>query len=1244
MKGSESIMSKKQMNKKSKASLLPLAVGVGVGALYGVNVPLDGSGHNVLNITAKAAEATLELPKAGADYTKDAGDTTHYNIIRDGTTLVIHNGLQYSTTYIAPTNYKVKALTLFNGEYYGAVVGKYDTKIIKYDPATHLWNEQAVLDGPVYNLIKTDSGLVAGGGSAGTYGADFRLYSSEDGKNWSTQISGYRSFSSTTSSDIGFFYTGTNYKEGAVVFGGMGKWTFVRESQDLKTFPVKQEIYGTYTDSVSASGTVVAVGSQATTNDPYGSIAVSKDGGDYQVIKLGVGEVLSGVTYGNGKFVAVGESYYLGALTYTSTDGVNWTRTIVPTEKKILRDIEWDAKNERFVAVGDGGKMLVSKDGVSWVTLSVGTGNNISLISMKDNVPDDFDYAAFNLYNFWAEVRALSYKELKDGEIEAMKERFETLKTETYEKVTATNLLYNLNTGVIKYIQQDFDKISSYNVMYQDFLTFKEKTELMPSGTFEEKKAQIEAIQKYESEITATKYPAPMSNYITSFKNEVTTPYLREKQLAEAIAYVEKAEQTLRQTDYDAALKKVQALPYNSQSPLTSRLNAIIQPVKFQEAKVAIENYKNDGTTANENIAVTKINDLTYNDKVKAQEIYFYVRMDKFDVLLSDYIEKPSPEKTEMLRNFLSATPSPNNTTNAVKVEKGNKFRDAVDVYAREFLPKNFALADTKFKAEYYLNSNKVTNSMSYAETQKFSATITLLQQMYSQSFTVGLVEAVEANPSDSAAKTKATTYINNLSSSFSQLKTHLTNRLQNANVDRYQKESETLLDSLTKEYNAELVKQAEVSISLVKDATKKETFMNQLDAIKEKEAVRQATEAVTNVEATPSYDGVEKATALVEVVKNAETKSALENRLDAVVEELKIADILSDIVIFEESPTVDAYNELLESVKEVKNEEKRAELKTAIEDVWNTHLLAVATASTKKAEETLSKEDYAQAVEDINVLVSGEEKDDLTNRIQEVAYQIQVNEVKTLVSTLEKTLNREDIDATLEEVNKLRDGEVKDVLIERVAQVEQVILVEDAKVAVTKLEENPNQEDLNVIKKSLENIRDGFEKTALEERIEAVQQSIYEAQATELVNLATENLTQDNLNKAKEVIAKMADGDAKDELTTAIELLQDTLDAKPVESMLEAFRTKLEAITKRPKKPEAEALVTQYNYIIKAIDQLRESIVKDNLETEAASVKELLDAVLKNGNHPQTAPGQIKKASILEKVATWISSNVLGR
>ena len=76
-----------------------------------------------------------------------------------------------------------------------------------------------------------------------------------------------------------------------------------------------------------------------------------------------------GVTYGDGLYVAVGES---GKLT-TSTDGTTWTTRTSGFGSTLIRDVTYG--DGLYVAVGIDGKLTTSTDGTTWTTRTSGFGS-----------------------------------------------------------------------------------------------------------------------------------------------------------------------------------------------------------------------------------------------------------------------------------------------------------------------------------------------------------------------------------------------------------------------------------------------------------------------------------------------------------------------------------------------------------------------------------------------------------------------------------------------------------------------------------------------------------------------------------------------------------------------------------------------------------------------------------------------------------------------------------------------------
>jgi hypothetical protein len=97
-----------------------------------------------------------------------------------------------------------------------------------------------------------------------------------------------------------------------------------------------------------------------------GKIAYSSDGVTWTAVSGPLpGEILRGVAWGGGKFVAVGGNNTM----VSSTDGETWASVIFTGH---LSDIAWGGTSgsEKFVAVGSGGTIVYSSDGATWTPVA----------------------------------------------------------------------------------------------------------------------------------------------------------------------------------------------------------------------------------------------------------------------------------------------------------------------------------------------------------------------------------------------------------------------------------------------------------------------------------------------------------------------------------------------------------------------------------------------------------------------------------------------------------------------------------------------------------------------------------------------------------------------------------------------------------------------------------------------------------------------------------------------------------
>ena len=126
---------------------------------------------------------------------------------------------------------------------------------------------------------------------------------------------------------------------------------------------VKMEMPG-YSCALSGvaygGGQFVAVGEE-------GTILTSPDGVTWTAQTSGTETVLYAVAYGGGKFVVVGFSNVF----YTSSDGINWTAHASGSPQYYHYAVAYDGS--QFVATGRNGVILTSPDGVHWTSRTSGT-------------------------------------------------------------------------------------------------------------------------------------------------------------------------------------------------------------------------------------------------------------------------------------------------------------------------------------------------------------------------------------------------------------------------------------------------------------------------------------------------------------------------------------------------------------------------------------------------------------------------------------------------------------------------------------------------------------------------------------------------------------------------------------------------------------------------------------------------------------------------------------------------------
>ncbi len=165
-----------------------------------------------------------------------------------------------------------------------------------------------------------------------------------------------------------------------------GHTSILRSTDGLRWTPGESEFEVPLSGVTFGSGRFIAVGA-TWYNDPYYGVVLSSDDGRDWCESLRVeGWSPRGVSWGNGLFVAIGNR----AAAFTSPDGVRWSSQQLPGTAG-LEAIAF--QNSRFVAISFENSILSSADGTNWTIgpfltdgqlTSVAGGNGLFVIVAGD--------------------------------------------------------------------------------------------------------------------------------------------------------------------------------------------------------------------------------------------------------------------------------------------------------------------------------------------------------------------------------------------------------------------------------------------------------------------------------------------------------------------------------------------------------------------------------------------------------------------------------------------------------------------------------------------------------------------------------------------------------------------------------------------------------------------------------------------------------------------------------------------
>ena len=241
---------------------------------------------------------------------------------------------------------------------------------------------------------------------------------------------------------------------------------------------------------------------------------------------------------------------------------------------------------------------------------------------------------------------------------------------------------------------------------------------------------------------------------------------------------------------------------------------------------------------------------------------------------------------------------------------------------------------------------------------------------------------------------------------------------------------------------------------------------------------------------------------------------------------------------------THDLNNQLKESKEEIKTSKNLKELESVKSLILELGLKLERLEESLNSLRSRVEEDFHDKITEVNILLE-KSKDVYSDAMDIIGEQVSIllAEIEEAVNLAEISNNQEDVNNARSLVEQLHEGENKDTLNSRLNLVQNNIILsikED-------IEDLNNVEDVDEIEKRIISLPDGERKAQLEEQLQAKVKELNNESllqtAIEAVKNARENMIQEAIDTAMELVKQLEEGEGKDNLLLELSNLQEKLD-----------------------------------------------------------------------------------------------------
>ena len=375
-----------------------------------------------------------------------------------------------------------------------------------------------------------------------------------------------------------------------------------------------------------------------------------------------------------------------------------------------------------------------------------------------------------------------------------------------------------------------------------------------------------------------------------------------------------------------------------------------------------------------------------------------------------------------------------------------------------------------------------------------------------------------------------------------------------------------------------------------------KTDLQNRLNAITNYlNAIDSATSAVVKAETTYSQTDISNAQGLVTALVNCPEKIDLQNRLDIINGYFaNLANATTAVEKAEGSKNQIDINTAQGLIDKLPNGGNKSELQYRLDAVKNSiNALQNATDAVTKAESTKRQDDVIKAQSLVDLLPDGDAKTDFQHRID--ILQGYVNNVKDATSAVVKAESSHsilDIEDAQELINIIPDGQEKTDLQGRLDAVKIYQRnLEEATNAVIKAEKSLSQSDISAAQILIYGLPNGIDKSNLQSRLDAVgNQIVAITNATKAVVKAETTQAQSDVTIAKGLVDSLINGTMKSDLQNRLDAIQKNI-------------TSITNATSAVSKAETTKNQTDINSAQLLVDALSSGAEKTNLQNRLNSI-----------------------------------------